>query len=139
MIEDINDSKRAVIIWTTVFLVLFVGLSTWFITLNGKYPESERESLASLLGTAYVLSCLPIGWAMRRKFVKWYAHVPTEKLKIFETNTILALWRIGVVVILATLNLCLFTIYLYCSVIVGPFVNLYAIISGFVFWLQKKI
>lgn len=139
MIEYINDSKKAVVIWTVVFLVLFSGLSACFITLNGRAPESERESIALLLGMAYVLSCLPIGWAVRRKVIKWYVHVPTEKIKVFETNLLLALWRIWVAWILAALDLCLLIIYAVASLIVGPFVNLYAIISGVVFMVQKKI
>lgn len=134
MIDHINDSKKAVIIWTVVFLTIFIGLSVFFITT---YPEAELWTIVLF----YIPSCLPIGWAMRRKLIKWYAHVPTEKIlvKVNEGNLLVAIWRLLVVLVLAELNICLFIIYTVGALVVGPFVNLYAIISGFVFMFQKKI
>ncbi len=142
MIEGINSSKKAVIIWFIVFVVLFTGLSITFAVLQNNAVEAEKatpqEMLYLYLG-AFLFSCLPIGWAARRKLVTWYAHVPTEEIKVFETNLVVALFRLIKCAFLFGLNVALFAIYTAGAIIAGPFLNLYTIITGIVFMCQKKI
>lgn len=142
MIEGINDSKKSFFTWLIVFLVLCIGLCvTWTVLNNNSSADeklSEQVMMYFYLGS-FLFSCLPIGWAARRKVIKWYAHVPTEEIKVFETNLPVALFRLIKCTILFSLNVTLFTIYTSAAIIVGPFINLYAIITGIVFMIQKKI
>lgn len=142
MIMGINSSKKVFFIWLSVFLVLFLGLCITATLLDNTYPPEERSTSAQMgiiyLGS-FIISCLPIGWATRRKIIKWYAHIPTEEIKIFETNLVLAIIRLVKCCILLALNTSLFAIYTAFSIIAGPFINLYAIISSIIFMCQKRI
>ena len=142
MIEGLNSSKKSVIIWMIVFVVLFVGLSVAIAVLEGSAPADEKSTPTQMLigyAGAFLLSCLPIGWAGRRKLVKWYAHVPTEEIKVFETNLVVAIFRLAKCSFLLGLNLVLFAVYTAGAIIAGPILNFYTIISGIVFMCQKRI
>ncbi len=142
MIEGLNSSKKSVIIWMIVFVVLFVGLSVAIAVLEGAAPADEKSTPTQMLigyVGAFLLSCLPIGWAGRRKLVKWYAHVPTEEIKVFETNLVVAIFRLTKCSFLLGLNLVLFAVYTAGAVIAGPILNFYTIISGIVFMCKKRI
>ncbi len=142
MIEGLNSSKKSVIIWMIVFVVLFVGLCVGITVIENSYLADDRstpQQMLILYGASFLISCLPIGWAGRKKLVSWYAHVPTEEIKVFETNLVLAIYRLAKCFILIDLNLFLFAVYTIGAIIAGPFLNFYTIISGIVFMCKKKI
>ena len=142
MIEGINSSKKAFFAWLAVFVVLFVGLSVTWTVINNNSPVAEQataEQMKMLYLGSFLFACLPLGWATRRKIAKWYAHVPTEEIQVFETNLVVALFRLGKCSFLFALNVALFTIYTAFAIVAGPIMNLYTIISGIIFMCQKKI
>ena len=142
MIDGINSSKKAFFIWLALFLVLFIGLSVTVTVLDNSYPPEERSTQTQMMIlylASFIIACLPIGWATRRRLVRWYAHIPTDEIKIFETNLVLALFRLIKCSFLLGLNLVIFALYTAFAIVAGPFINLYAIISGIVFMCQKKI
>ncbi len=142
MIEGINSSKKAFFAWVAVFVVLFVGLSITWTVINNNSPVAEQataEQMKMLYLASFLFACLPLGWATRRKIAKWYAHVPTEEIQVFETNLVVALFRLGKCTFLFALNVALFAIYTAFAIVAGPIMNLYTIISGIIFMCQKKI
>lgn len=142
MIKGINDAKKTVFIWMFVFLVLCIGLCVTFYIINNNAAEADKATdnqMLMLYGGSFLFSCLPIGLSTRRRFLKWYAHVPTEEIKVFETQLPVALWRLIKCAFLAGLNLALFAIYTAMAIVIGPFMNFYAIISGIVYMCKKKI
>ncbi len=142
MIEGLNSSKKAVIIWMVVFVVLFAGLFIAITVLQNTSPAEEKATAQQMLIMyvgSFLFSCLPIGWAGRRKLVKWYAHVPTEEIKVFETNLVVALFRLIKCSVLFAFNVALFAIYTAGAVVAGPILNFYTIISGIIFMAKKRI
>lgn len=142
MIDGINSSKKCFFAWVIVFVVLCTGLCVLWTVLNNNSPV-EEQAPAEIMNWFYIgsflFACLPIGWKTRKKIFSWYAHIPTEEIKVTETNLVVAVIRLGKCFILLTLDVVLFAFYTAVSVIIGPFINLYTIITGIVFMVQKKI
>ena len=142
MIDGINNSKKAFFIWLIVFVVLFVGLCVTWTVLNNNSPAEEQltpKYMNMFYTGSFLFACLPMGWAVRRKMVSWYAHVPTEEIRVFETNLVVALFRLIKCTVLFALDVSLFAIYTSVAIIIGPFMNLYAFITGIIFMITKKI
>ena len=133
MISGLNDSKKHYFIWTAVTVAIFAVVFALSWGTTGDYPKY----FAGLL--AYCVATIPIGFFVRRKYLHWYVHVPTEKIKIFEANIVVALYRLTVVWVLAAFNLALLWFYLGVSFLFGFVLFPYHLISGIVFMLQKKI
>ena len=142
MIDGINNSKKAFFIWLIVFVVLFVGLCVTWTVLNNNSPAEEQlapKYMNMFYAGSFLFACLPMGWAVRRKFASRYVHVPTEEIKVFETNLVVALIRLIKCTVLAAIDIALFAIYTAIAIILGPIMNLYAFITGIVFMVTKKI
>lgn len=142
MIDGINNSKKAFFIWLIVFVVLFVGLCVTWTVLNNNSPAEEQlapKYMNMFYAGSFLFACLPMGWAVRRKIASWYAHVPTEEIKVFETNLVVALIRLFKCIFLFALDVALFAVYTAVAIIIGPFMNLYTFISGIIFMVTKKI
>ncbi len=142
MIDGINSSKKWFFVWVTVFVVLCAGLCILWTVLNNNSPAEERATSQQMMWFyigSFLFSCLPIGWATRKKVVSWYAHIPTEEIKVNETNLVVAIARLSKCSFLLGLDIVLFGLYTAIAIIVGPFINLYTIITGIVFMVQKKI
>lgn len=142
MIDGINNSKKAFFIWLIVFVVLFVGLCVTWTVLNNNSPAEEQlapKYMNMFYAGSFLFACLPMGWAVRRKMVSWYAHVPTEEIRVFETNLVVALIRLFKCIFLFALDVALFAVYTAVAIILGPIMNLYAFITGIVFMVTKKI
>lgn len=142
MIQGINSSKTAVFVWLFVFIFLFVGLCVTFTMINNNSLEEDKatpEQMNYLYIGSFLFSCLPIGWTARRRMFAKYIHVPTEDIEVFETNLVVALFRLGKCTVIAAIDLALFAFYSIVSVVIGPFVNIYSFISGIVFMCTKRI
>ncbi len=142
MIQGINSAKKYFFLWLFVFLILFFGLAIGLTKWNETFPVAEqatKDQMNLLYGASFIIACLPIGWSTRRRFMYWYAHVPTEEIKITETNLVVALFRLIKCSVLTALDIALFAFYFVVSVILGPFMNLYAFITGLIYMLTGKI
>ena len=142
MISGINDSKKAFFIWTIVFLVLFIGLCVTWTVINNNSPIEEQlapDVMKMFYAGSFLFACLPMGWAVRRKIVTWYAHIPTEEIQVFETNLVVALFRLAACTFTFALDVALFGIYTAFAIVAGPIMMLYTIVTGIVFMSTKKI
>ena len=142
MIDGINDSKKAFFIWTIVFLVLFIGLCVTWTVLNNNSPVEEQlapDVMKMFYAGSFLFACLPMGWAVRRRISTWYAHIPTEEIQVFETNLVVAIFRLAKCSILLGFDIALFVLYTAFAIVAGPIMVLYTIISGIIFMCTKKI
>lgn len=142
MISGINSSKAAFFAWILVFAILFGGLCTLWTVLNNNEPEEEKASDEMMMGfyaASLLIAGFPIGWATKRKITKWYAHIPTEEIKVFETNLPVALFRLIKCMVLLAFDIALLAIYLAFALIAGPIMTVYTLITGIVFMCTKKI
>lgn len=142
MISGINDSKKAVIIWTIVFLVLSIGLCVTWTVLNNNSPVDEQlapDVMKMFYAGSVLFACLPMGWTVRRRISTWYAHIPTEEIQVFETNLVVAIFRLAKCSILFGFDVALFVLYTAFAIVVGPIMMLYTIITGIIFMCTKKI
>lgn len=138
MIKKINDSKKSYFTWLGVtgglFAVLAVlGLLAFKSGLQAELAISQGMSVIFAVAVAYIFATFPLGMAVRRSFAKWYMHVPTENLRVFETNLVVALGRLFTVYFAVGVNIALLIIYCTLSEIIGIFFTPYFIISGIVF------
>ena len=149
MIEGLNDSKKHFFVWGIVTIVIFLALFIAGLVLANSYG-GWKEELVEIAGRKfsgtllvilfmYQFSTFPMGFYVRRKVMRRYIHVPTEEIKINESNTILAFFRLVKCEILAVINLGLLCFYLSASILFGIVLFPYHIISGIVFLIQKKI
>ena len=142
MIQGINDSKKSFIIWMAVFVVIFGGLSIGLTVLNNSYPAAEQataQQMSIIYAVSFFLGCFPIGWATKRKITTWYAHIPTEDIQVFETNLVVAIWRLGKCWFLLLFDVALLCLYIAFAAVAGPIMTLYTLITGIVFICKKKI
>ena len=142
MISGINSSKKAFFAWIIVFLVIAIGLCTLWTVLNNNSPEEEKASEEIMMyfyGGSILAACFPIGWATKRKITKWYAHIPTEEMKVFETNLPVALFRLIKCWVLLMFDLALLAIYLAFAIVAGPIMTVYTFITGIIFMCMRKI
>ena len=125
-----------------VFVVIFGGLSIGLTVLNNSYPIEEQATAQQMLilyAVSFLVACFPLGWATKRKITTWYVHVPTEEIEVFETNLVLAIWRLGKCWVLFCFNVFLFELYMIFAIIAGPIMMIYTLITGIVFICKKKI
>lgn len=141
MFDNINDSKSHFFIWLSVTLAIFaVGLGGMFYLIRSSDENVlEWEKIVFGVLLPYVVSTVPIGWCFRRQLLKGYIHVPTEKIKVFETNVVLAVGRILLCEILALVDVAIFAFYIVLAVISGPFFFIYFVVSSIVMMAKKKI
>ena len=146
MIYKINDSKTAYFIWLTVIVVLFAGftyLVFWFFNhpeIKSEITPADEKIIGILkLAVPYVLATFPLGWTVRRRIMRKYLHVPTEDIRIFETNVVVAFWRLVVCEIVFLIDVVLFVLYFAFSIIFGVLFTPYFIISGIILMITKRI
>ena len=151
MIEGINDSKAHYFVWLIVTLLL-IGFLFTIVILGGdelaasfKVKAFKLESWMLLIG-AYAIAVFPIGFAVRRKFFKFYITFPRifhnsvrEDYEAATNNPIGTFFRMIAFDIVLALNIVLIVLKLAVSVPVGMVIYPYHVISGIVFMTQKKI
>ncbi len=143
MIQGFNSSKKSYFIWLAVFLVLFVALAGVLLYLSsssGEAPANIGEWLI-LFAAAHLVASFPIGFALRRRYLHWYAHIPTEDLKIqvSDVNLIPAIFSLVKCEFFTVLDLVLLAFYLVASAVIGVFFAPYLIVSGIIFIIKGRI
>ncbi len=147
MVKGINSSKKYYFIWLSVFLVLFFGLMIGMTVWANKAPDlfnNKTVKLICLYALPYLIATLPMGITIRRRFMHWYAYVPTDELDLdFNIFSIVAVIRAGSrlfkCLFLSFFNSLLLLFYLIVAIIIGIFFTPYFIISGIVLIVKKKI
>lgn len=159
MITGITDSKKHYFIWNIVTIAIFSALFFGLPLLLGAassdnyslapsdtlqvfgitFSEGELYLLYALL--CYAVATFPMGFFVRRKFMKKYIHVPTEQIKISESfrNPFVAFFRLIKCEILAAVDLILLVFYLVVSALVGIVIYPYQLISGLILLITAKM
>lgn len=153
MITGITDSKKHYFIWNIVTIAIFsllffgVPLIMEAASLDADMSGS-RESFGIgisdvllYLLMCYVIATYPMGFFVRRKFMKKYIHVPTEQIKISESfrNPFVGSFRLIKCDILAAVDLILLVFYLVVSALVGIVIYPYQLISGLILLITAKM
>lgn len=158
MINGLNDSKKHFFVWAIVTIVLFIGFSIGIQCLFSYLVKSGELDAATetveimgkqfssnlLIGAfLYVIACLPMGWFVRSKFMCWFVHIPTEKIRYryndVANNPIVSFFILMWCWILLFFNAALLLFYICFSIITGIVIFPYHIISGIILMCKKKI
>lgn len=151
MIEGINDSKTHYFVW--LFVTLFImGALFAFVILGG----DQLSELFTIKGykiegwmrylCAYAVAVFPIGFAVRRKFMRFWIPFPRifhrtvrEDVEEAVNNPIVVLFRLFAFDIVLVLNIFIICLKLAVSVPVGMVIYPYHVISGIVLMAKKEI
>lgn len=151
MIPGINNSKKSFFIWTIITTVLIAGLlilvqvdkENWGIAkeIISQIPKTIIPKKVSrvLIRTVLpiLLATLLIGVGFKVLIIKpHYLHIPTEKLHAFSPDSIYYLIKIYINLII---DVIIFALSFVFSLLIGPFVYVYTVISGIILLITKKI
>lgn len=157
MIQGLTDTKKHFFIWNIVTIAIFSALFFGLPLLLGAassdnyslapsdtlqifgitFSEGELYLLYALL--CYAVATFPMGFFVRRKIMKKYFHIPTEDIKIFESNILLAFFRVVKCQVLLAINLILLAFYLTASAVIGIVIFPYQLISGVILMISGKM